>query len=191
MSGAIFLDRDGVINRKVDGDYVRDWSQFRFLPGAVEALQRLAERGRGPLIVITNQRGIARGLMSAAAVDEIHRRMGEALAAQGVRLSGIHVCPHEIGTCDCRKPEVGLFLEAARVDPTLELARSAVVGDSLADLEAGRRLGAQSFLVSPAPASLVQAAREHGIEVSGAARSLLELAGTGVLDRQPIATNAR
>ncbi|MEA2608763.1 MAG: D-glycero-D-manno-heptose 1,7-bisphosphate phosphatase [Chloroflexota bacterium] len=191
MSGAIFLDRDGVINRKVDGDYVREWSQFEFLPGAVEALQHLAARGRGPLIVVTNQRGIARGLMSAAAVDEIHQRMRAALAAQGVRLAGMHVCPHEIGTCDCRKPGVKLFLDAAHLDPTLELERSAVVGDSLADLEAGRRLGAQSFAVSPDPAALVQAAREAGIEVSGAAPSLLNLARTGLLDRQPIAATAR
>jgi len=188
MSGAIFLDRDGVINRKVDGDYVREWREFEFLPGAVEALQHLADHGRGPLIVVTNQRGIARGLMSAAAVDDIHRQMSAALAAQGVRLAGIHVCPHEVGTCDCRKPGVKLFLDAARLDPTLELERSAVVGDSLADLEAGRRLGAQTFAVSPDPAALVKAATEAGIEVSGATSSLLELAKTGLLDRQPVTT---
>jgi histidinol phosphatase-like enzyme len=108
-----------------------------------------------------------------------------------VRLAGIHVCPHEIGTCDCRKPGIGLFLEAARLDPTLDLARSAVVGDSLADLEAGRRLGAQSFAVSPDPGALEQAATEAGIEVSGATSSLLALARTGLLDRQPITTTAR
>lgn len=192
MSGAIFLDRDGVINRQpVAGDYVRDWSQFEFLPGAVEALQRLTERGRGPLVVITNQRGIARGLMSRSDVDDIHGRMRATLSAQGVRLGGIHVCPHEIGTCACRKPAVGLFLEAARLDPTIELARSAVVGDSMSDLEAGRRLGAEIFAVSPDPAVLVLAAQEQGIEVTGAAPSLLALVLTGALDGQDTATTSR
>ncbi|MEO8461797.1 MAG: HAD family hydrolase [Chloroflexota bacterium] len=191
MSGAIFLDRDGVINRKIDGDYVREWAHFEFLPGAIEALRHLSDRGRGPLIVITNQRGIARGLMSAAAVDDIHRRMREALAAAGVRLADIHVCPHEVGACDCRKPEIGLFLEAVRLDPTIELNRSAVVGDSLADLEAGRRLEADTYVVSPDPADLVQAAKEQGIAVSGAATSLLELVTTGLLDRRSAATTAR
>lgn len=150
MSGAIFLDRDGVINRKpADGEYVTTWDQFEFLPGAIEALQRLAQRGRGPLIVVSNQRGIARGLMTRSAVDDIHRRMTEELAAAGVPVAGIHVCPHEIGVCACRKPGTGLFLEAASQDPTLELDRSAVVGDFLSDLEAGRRIGADVFAVSP------------------------------------------
>ena len=170
MSGAIFLDRDGVINRKrPDGDYVRTWADFEFLPGAIEALQLLAGRGRGPLIVVSNQRGIARGLMSQAAVDDIHDRMRATLAAAGVTLAGIHICPHEIGVCLCRKPGTGLFVEAARLDPTLELDRSAVVGDSLADLEAGHRIGADVFAISSDPDGLVNAASARGITVTGAA----------------------
>lgn len=191
MSGAIFLDRDGIINRTVVGDYVREWSQFEFLPGAVEALRHLTERGRGPLVVVTNQRGIARKLMSEHSVRDIHRRMEAVLTAQGVRLAGVYVCPHDIGMCDCRKPGIGLFFEAARRIPTLELTRSAVVGDSLADLEAGRRLGAEVYAVSPDPAGLVDAARQQGIEVSGVATSLLALALTGVLDRPTVETAAR
>jgi D-glycero-D-manno-heptose 1,7-bisphosphate phosphatase len=191
MSGAIFLDRDGIINRTVDGDYVREWRQFEFLPGAIEALRHLTERGRGPLIVVTNQRGIARGLMSEDSVRDIHRRMEATLSAHGVRLAGVYVCPHDIGQCDCRKPGIGLFLEAAERIPTIELTRSAVVGDSLADLEAGHRLGAEAYAVSPDPAGLVEAARQQGIEVSGAAPSLLALALTGVLDRPAVEIPAR
>jgi D-glycero-D-manno-heptose 1,7-bisphosphate phosphatase len=189
VSGAIFLDRDGVINRKpADGDYIREWAQFDFLPGAIEALRRLAAHGRGPLVVVSNQRGVARGLMTRSAVDDIHRRMSEALSAHGVTLAGIYVCPHEIGVCACRKPGVGLFLEAVRDDPTIELRRSAVVGDSLSDLEAGSRIGADVFAVSPDPARLVQIAAGEGIEVAGAAPSLLTLVTSGALDRSGVTT---
>lgn len=192
MSGAIFLDRDGVINRKpVEGEYVRDWSQFDFLPGVIEALRYLTDHGRGRLIVVTNQRGIARGMMSSADVDDIHRRMRDTLSERGVTLSGIHVCPHEVGTCDCRKPAPGMFLEAARLDPSLDLAQSAVVGDSLTDLEAGNRVGADVYAVSPDPTTLVATALRHGIRVAGAAASLLELVRTGALDVPAPATATR
>lgn len=186
MTGAIFLDRDGVINRKpAEGSYVRDWTEFAFAPGALDALAHLARHGRGPLIVVTNQRGIARGDMSSAAVDAIHARMRAVLAGHGVELAGIRVCPHEIGTCACRKPEVGLFLAAARADPAIELDRSAVVGDSISDLEAGRRIGAEVFAVAERPETLVALATQAGITVAGAAPSLLDLVRTGALDAAP------
>ena len=184
MTGAIFLDRDGVINRKPpEGAYVRGWAEFEFLPGAIEALQRLAARGRGPLVVVTNQRGIARGLMTRDDVDDIHERMSIALEAAGVRLAGIEICPHERGTCDCRKPEVGLFLEAARRDPSIDLRQSAVIGDTISDLEAGMRLGAEIYAVGPERSALVAAAARKGIHVNASAESLLDLVTTGVLDK--------
>jgi D-glycero-D-manno-heptose 1,7-bisphosphate phosphatase len=183
MTGAIFLDRDGVINRKPpEGSYVRTWSEFAFEPGTVEALVHLTRHGRGPLIVVTNQRGIARGVTTREAVDEIHRRMQAALAKHGVQLAGIRMCPHDLGTCDCRKPEVGMFLAAVRENPEIELDRSAVVGDSISDLEAARRIGADVFAVSPQPERLVALAAESGIAVSAVARSLLDLVRTGALD---------
>jgi histidinol phosphatase-like enzyme len=120
--------------------------------------------------------------MSSAAVDAIHARMRAALGDHGVELAGIQVCPHEIGTCDCRKPGVGLFLAAARADPTIELDRSAVVGDSISDLEAGRRIGAEVFAVAEPPEPLVALATQAGITVAGAAPSLLDLVRTGALD---------
>ncbi len=184
MSVAVFLDRDGVINRKPpDGEYVRSWDQFEFLPGSIEALRHLTERGRGPVIVVTNQRGVARGLMSIEDVEDIHARMLATLAAHGARVAAIHVCPHEVGTCDCRKPALGLFLRATRDDPLLDLSASAVVGDSLSDLEAGSRLGADTFAVAPDPDELMERARRHGLRVAAAATSLLDLVRTGSLDR--------
>ena len=183
MTGAIFLDRDGVINRKPpEGSYVRDWSEFEFEPGAVEALEHLARNGRGPLIVVTNQRGISLGVTTREAVDDIHRRMQAALARRGVQLAGVRTCPHALGTCDCRKPGVGMFLAAVREDPRIELDRSAVVGDSMSDLEAGRRIGAEVFAISAQPEPLMALAAEAGIAVAGVAPSLLDLVRTGALD---------
>lgn len=183
MSEAIFLDRDGVINRKAaDGAYVRSWQEFEFLPGAKEALRRLTGAGRAPVIVVTNQRGIARGLMSREAVDDIHRRMTTELAAAGADIAGVHVCPHDIGTCACRKPGVGLFLEAQRADRTLVFADSAVVGDSLADLEAGNRLGARTYLIARDGAAIAEEAQHLGLTVDGQAASLLELVASGAFE---------
>lgn len=183
MSEAIFLDRDGVINRKAaDGAYVRSWQEFEFLPGAKEALRRLTGPGRAPVIVVTNQRGIARGLMSREAVDDIHRRMTTELAAAGADIAGFHVCPHDIGTCACRKPGVGLFLEAQRADRTLVFADSAVVGDSLADLEAGNRLGARTYLIAGDGAAIAEEAQHLGLTVDGQAASLLELVASGAFE---------
>jgi len=183
VSEAIFLDRDGVINRKAaEGSYVRTWQEFEFLPGAIEALRRLTGPGRPSLIVVTNQRGIARGLVTRAAVDDIHQRMATELRAAGAVIARILVCPHEKGMCACRKPGIGMFLEAQREDPLLVLEESAVVGDSLADLEAGNRLGARTFLVASDGGTTAAAARTRGLTVHGQAASLLELVEAGVFE---------
>ncbi len=183
MTGAIFLDRDGVINRKPpEGSYVGDWSEFEFAPGAVEALVHLGRHGLGPIFVITNQRGIARGLTTREAVDDIHRRMEAVLTRHGVRLAGIQLCPHDRDTCDCRKPGVGMFRAVTESVPGIQLDRSAVVGDSISDLEAGRRIGARVFAVSAQPDNLVDQAAHAGITIAALAPTLLELVRTGALD---------
>ncbi|HYH94258.1 MAG TPA: HAD-IIIA family hydrolase [Candidatus Saccharimonadales bacterium] len=183
MRPVVFLDRDGVINRKApEGEYVTSWDEFEFLPGARDALALLSVPGGPALVVATNQRGIARGRMTRASVDDIHRRMLASLAAGGVTIDGIEVCPHEIGTCDCRKPDVGLFRRAAEHDPSLDLDRAAVVGDSLSDLEAAHRLGAQAFLVSIDPDPILARAAALGVGVTAHAPSLHELVLDGALD---------
>lgn len=143
----VFLDRDGVLNRHRPGDYVKRWEEFEFLPQVSEALRLLGQAGCR-LIVITNQRGIARGLMTEAALADIHHRMAAALAAAGVSLAGIYVCPHEHGTCDCRKPLPGLLHAAQRDIPDIDFATSATVGDSMTDIEAARAVGCRGFLVT-------------------------------------------
>jgi len=142
---AVFLDRDGVINEE-RSDYVKSWREFQFLPGALEAMASLTEAGL-PLIVITNQSAIGRGLVSAAEVREIHRRMVAAIEEVGGRIAQIYCCPHTPEQhCECRKPRSGLLLSAAR-EHDLELARCYLIGDKLTDIAAGQAVGCQCVLV--------------------------------------------
>jgi len=142
-----FLDRDGTINRKApEGDYVKSWDEFEFLPRAAEALRLLAESGYR-LVIATNQRGIALGRMREEDVAEIHRRMVEELAGQGVRIEAVYHCPHDVGKCDCRKPGIGMFERARRELPDVEPGRSVMIGDSASDMEAAERFGCDGIRV--------------------------------------------
>jgi histidinol-phosphate phosphatase family protein len=125
----VFLDRDGVINEKAPPhEYVRNWSEFRFLPNIVDWIRIFNALGF-LVIVITNQRGIARGHMTRESVEEIHREMIRGLAAQGARIDDLFMCPHEANTCECRKPKPGMVLEAqAKWD--IDLPSSLMIGDS-------------------------------------------------------------
>jgi D-glycero-D-manno-heptose 1,7-bisphosphate phosphatase len=138
--GCVFLDRDGVINEKApEHDYIRSWSQFRFLPNIADWI-RIFNALDYLVIVVTNQRGIARGLMSREAVDEIHANMIGELARAGARIDDVFVCPHENDTCDCRKPKPGLVVQAkAKWD--IDLERSLMIGDSDDDAELAQVCG--------------------------------------------------
>ena len=143
----IFLDRDGVINRKRDNDYVKHWGEFEFLPGVQEALQILTENN-DRLIVVTNQRGVARGWMSEADVQNVHARMLDEIAP--ARVAAVYYCPHDKDQCDCRKPKPGLFLQAQRDFPDIEFTRAVLIGDSLSDMAAGTQLGCRNILIGEA-----------------------------------------
>jgi D-glycero-D-manno-heptose 1,7-bisphosphate phosphatase len=148
---AVFLDRDGVINRKApEGEYVESWATFAFLPGALDGLRTLAALDV-PVVVVTNQRGVALGRYTEGAVADIHARMRAAVTAAGGRIDAVYHCPHERGTCDCRKPGTGMFERAAR-ELGIELGRAAVVGDQPSDMEAARRIGALRVLAGGAGA---------------------------------------
>jgi D-glycero-D-manno-heptose 1,7-bisphosphate phosphatase len=144
---AAFLDRDGVINRKAPGNgYVTCWEEMHFLPGVAEAIA-LFNQADFRVVIVSNQRCIARGFVTAQAVDALHRHMCHWLAAAGARIDGVYYCPH--GTqppCKCRKPAPGLLLTAAR-EHQIDLKASWIIGDSDIDVEAGKNGGCKTARV--------------------------------------------
>jgi D,D-heptose 1,7-bisphosphate phosphatase len=148
---AVFLDRDGTINEEVG--YLDRIEKLRLIPGAAEAIRLINASGM-KAIVVTNQSGVARGILAESFVAEIHARLREMLRAEGAFLDGVYYCPHHptegrgdyLRTCDCRKPAPGLLLRAAE-ELQLDLARSYMVGDTLKDIEAGTRAGAKGILI--------------------------------------------
>jgi D-glycero-D-manno-heptose 1,7-bisphosphate phosphatase len=138
---AIFLDRDGVLNEKMpEGRWVTSWNEFRMLPRVPEAIARLNQVGLR-VIVVSNQRGIALGRFSAADVLAIQARFESLLEEHGAHVDGFYYCPHDRLECNCRKPLPGMFLQAQSEFPEITAGTSAMVGDSLADIEFGKRLG--------------------------------------------------
>lgn len=144
---AIFLDRDGVIieNRPA---YVRTLAEVVFIPGAVEALAHMRRaRPAWPVLIVSNQAGIGRGLVAPEAVAAINQRIVQRVAAAGGQIDGIYVCPHRPDEgCVCRKPAPGLLRQAA-AEWELDLAASVMVGDSATDVQAARAAGATPILV--------------------------------------------
>lgn len=133
----IFLDRDGTIND--DPGYLSDPAQFILLPGALEGMAALQAKGF-ELIVITNQSGIGRGYFNQADLNQVHARMCQLLAAAGITLRGIYICPHAPEEqCNCRKPLTGL-IEQACAEHEIDLSRSWMVGDKEADVQLGINL---------------------------------------------------
>lgn len=136
---AVFLDRDGVINFD-SPNYIKNWNEFRFIPGSLEAIAQLT-RHRFPVIVVTNQSAIHRGLTSSAEVLDIHRRLREAVTSHGGRIQDIFYCPHTPDErCDCRKPEPGMIFSAQK-KYNIDVDRSWMVGDSARDIECGVNAG--------------------------------------------------
>lgn len=143
----LFLDRDGVINERRVGDYVRAWNDFVWREGAVASLKRLSDAVGLPLVVVTNQRGIGRGLVAVDAFLDIQERMRLALAIAGVPLAAWYCCPHRPeDRCLCRKPLPGM-LQAAHFDLGLDLHRSYLIGDSESDIEAGKSVGCATWQI--------------------------------------------
>lgn len=143
---AVFMDRDGVINRLLPGDYVKRWEEFELLPGVAAAIRLIRESGF-LAVVITNQQGVGKGLMGMDDLDAIHLRMVGELRRQGADLDGIYACPHLAAEeCDCRKPKDGLIRRAV-AELGIDAGASYMVGDSSSDLEAGRRAGCRPVLI--------------------------------------------
>jgi len=139
LEKVIFLDRDGVINYD-SPDYVKNWDEFRFLPGSLEALAALTAAGY-TLILITNQAGVGRGIIPAEVLDDMHRRLRQAVAEHGGRIFDIFHCPHHPDdNCGCRKPAPGMILRAA-ARHRIDAAGAVMIGDNAKDISCGQRAG--------------------------------------------------
>lgn len=149
------LDRDGVLNREAEEGWLSTPEQWEWEQGSLEALQRLSRAGL-KISVVSNQSGIGRGVVSRDEVDRLHRWLAEKLAAQGVELSGIYICPHAPDEgCDCRKPLPGLVRQA--IDESgVPPERSILIGDDKRDLEAGQAAGVRTALVLTGKGDLVR-----------------------------------
>jgi D-glycero-D-manno-heptose 1,7-bisphosphate phosphatase len=169
----IFLDRDGVLNRKMpEGAYVTGWAQFEWLPGAVEAIARMKRAGL-TLILVTNQRGVALGRLTAEQLEHIHREMQIHLARHGAHLDAIYYCPHDEDECHCRKPGIGLFEQAMKDFPQANADNSVVIGDSISDIQAGRRLGMRTIFIQGEPDRQKAGAKKAAALAGAVAASLL------------------
>ena len=149
----MFLDRDGVINRKMpEGKWVTSTAELEMLKGAAAAisvLNRLSIR----VIVVTNQRGVAAGLYSEAELVAIHVHLQALLANGNAHVDAIYYCPHDRGECDCRKPKPGMLLKAFADFPGAGPSNSLMVGDSLSDIEAGLAAGMPTVLIEGDPST--------------------------------------
>ncbi len=146
MKKCVFFDRDGIVNQTPGPGYVERWDDFYLLPAFVESLRIAGECGY-EAVIITNQRGVARGIMSMDSVEKIHRNLRSVLKDEsGLELLDIYCCPHNNNECDCRKPKPGMILEAAdKYD--IDLTASWMIGDSATDIEAGRAAGCRTIYV--------------------------------------------
>jgi len=157
-SFSLFLDRDGVINRRLPGDYVKSWAEFHFIEEAKTAIARLNNYFLRTIIV-TNQQGIGKGLMTKADLKQIHRQMLEDIQKADGTIDGIYYCP-ELAGASCRKPNTGMAEQAKADFPEIDFQRSVMAGDSLSDMEFGGHLNMINVLIETKAETLREL--EHG-----------------------------
>lgn len=143
----VFLDRDGVINRKAqESEYVFRWDDFKVLPGVEEAIAALNRSDRH-VIVVSNQRGVSLGFYSLEDVATLHARLQQHLGGFGAHIDAFYICPHGLDACDCRKPKTGLLDQAFKDYPVATKRNSLLIGDSRSDIELARNFGIPSILI--------------------------------------------
>lgn len=146
----VFFDRDGIVNVPPGPGYVERWEDFQLMPEFPDVLRKVQAMGY-VVVIVTNQRGVARGIMTQAEVDRIHANLRMVLERDhGLQLLDIVCCPHEKDSCACRKPQPGMLLDAAERHG-LDLGASWMIGDRESDIEAGRRAGCRTIRVSDDP----------------------------------------
>ena len=143
----LFLDRDGVINKKFDGKYVRNWEEFTFIPNVLSSISKLS-RLFNRIIIITNQQGIGKGLMSKNDLLFLHQKMLKKIEKADGKINKIYFCPHlETDNCNCRKPKIGMIEKAIQDFSSINIKKSYLIGDSPSDIKAGERAGLHTIKV--------------------------------------------
>lgn len=178
--GTVLLDRDGVINRRIENGYVSSWEQWGFLPGALEGLRLLRENGFRTLVV-SNQAGVGKGLVSESRLRAITARFLKEVEKHGGRIQKVYYCTHrQEEACECRKPRPGLLIKAQK-EFRFHFADAFMVGDSENDLRAAREVGCRAILISNGrrarPAGFPYKAVEAFPDLLQAARFIIERTG--------------
>lgn len=147
-SWTLFLDRDGTINKLLVDDYVKRWEEFEFIDDVLDALPIL-NKVFGLTIIVTNQQGVGKKLMSEKDLRKIHVQMLDEIILNGGFIDEIYYCPGLASDQpECRKPEIGMALQAAANFPSVNLRKSIMIGDTLSDMQFGKKAGMKTILIS-------------------------------------------
>ncbi len=145
-TNTLFLDRDGVINIENPHGYILNWNEFVFCEGAIEAIRMLSKHFQH-LVVVTNQRGVGKGLMSEKDLHHIHQKMEKEIVAQGGRIDGVWFCSAMEENAFCRKPNIGMAFQAKEKIPSIDFSQSVMVGNSASDMLFGKNVGLQNVFI--------------------------------------------
>ena len=147
-SWTVFLDRDGVINNEKYMDYINTWAEFKFLPGVKEAIKIFTEK-IGNVFIITNQRGVSKGVTKLEDLKLIHKNLIEEIAAAGGKITKVYFCCDMDDTSQNRKPNPGMGFQAKKEYPEVDFSKSIMIGNTISDMEFGRNIGAAINIFIP------------------------------------------
>lgn len=145
-SWTLFLDRDGVINIEKEDDYIRNWAEFRFIEGALDSFS-VFSKTFGRVFIVTNQKGVGKGLMSLQSLEEINTGIVDAVVDAGGRIDKIYCCTSTDNNDPCRKPNPGMALAAKEAYPEIDFNRSLMIGNTLGDMQFGRACGMYTIFI--------------------------------------------
>ena len=145
-SWTLFLDRDGVINHEKHKDYIHNWDEFQFYDGAKEAIALFTKKFNR-IIIVTNQRGIGKGITRMEDVKLIHKNMSAEIVKAGGKIDAVYFCPDVDDTSPDRKPNPGMGLKAVKDFPDIDLSKAIMVGNTISDMQFGRNLGLKTIFL--------------------------------------------
>ncbi len=171
-SWSLFLDRDGVINRRLIDDYVKDYAEFEFLEGNLEALS-IFSKIFSPIVVVTNQQGVGRGLMKMEDLNHIHQNMLNDIERNNGHIDKVYTCTDlKSANSFFRKPQIGMGLKARKDFNNINFKKSIIIGDSISDMKFGKKLGMKTVFISNSN----EKALKHPELIDLIAKSLIEFA---------------